>query len=556
MRYTLLLLLVLGGCKKSPVEPIDPQTGSETHWLQSCAADQPDCACVCGVCTAVCDDADACTRGKVSGRCVAAGSKAAEAMCGVAPTPRGLCAAGCAADVDCGDGLACAEGVCVEPAPPEPVEVGDVFEVPDTPRVDYLFVIDNSGSMCDEQRTLAQGFDAIAASLLDGNDFRVAVVSTDGSDDGGFLRRPAPPTPSINCADERGEPAAPDTADCLPLIESDELPAVLRPDAAPDEATLSRQFRCLATLGTEGDGFEAGLEAMRRALSCEGPNAERFGACCGPDGVYDATLCDDPAFLRPDADLAVVFLTDEDDCSQPISRSENDNCEWDRAELPPVDAYAAFLDTLKPDPRRQIGVTAIVGPELRTASGAVVRFDRGMPEPGCDARDDDFDLDRCCADGRCVGRVAAACESDLGNAFTGHRYLDLASRYQGCGPAGGCSICAGDLAAVVSDAVEGYSFVRDDRCLEDRPLCAVTEGEAVRPCETPEEAADPTNLVARVEVWCEGPRCEAPFPRRALAPEAWSLAEDPTCDSGVRLDTEQDWPRGTRLHVRYRTTLR
>ncbi len=54
-------------------------------------------------------------------------------------------------------------------------------------------------------------------------------------------------------------------------------------------------FACIAQLGTGGCGFEAQLESARRAL--------------------DPALNVNPGFIRPGAYLAVIFITDEDDCS-------------------------------------------------------------------------------------------------------------------------------------------------------------------------------------------------------------------------------------------------
>jgi hypothetical protein len=54
-------------------------------------------------------------------------------------------------------------------------------------------------------------------------------------------------------------------------------------------------FQCIALLGTTGCGYEHQLESARRAL--------------------DPNLPVNPGFLREDAFLAVVFITDEDDCS-------------------------------------------------------------------------------------------------------------------------------------------------------------------------------------------------------------------------------------------------
>jgi len=59
--------------------------------------------------------------------------------------------------------------------------------------------------------------------------------------------------------------------------------------------TLDTAFSCIAQLGASGCGFEAPLEAMKKAL--------------------DGSRLENTGFLRDGAFLAVVILTDEDDCS-------------------------------------------------------------------------------------------------------------------------------------------------------------------------------------------------------------------------------------------------
>ena len=65
--------------------------------------------------------------------------------------------------------------------------------------------------------------------------------------------------------------------------------------------SLTDVFACIAALGESGCGFEQPLAAISRALGADGrpPPAENQG------------------FLRPDAYLLVVLLSNEDDCSVP-----------------------------------------------------------------------------------------------------------------------------------------------------------------------------------------------------------------------------------------------
>lgn len=70
---------------------------------------------------------------------------------------------------------------------------------------------------------------------------------------------------------------------------------------APDPAGISAALRCIGLLGSSGCGFEHQLASIDRAL--------------GADGQAPT----DPTFLRPDSYLAIVILTNEDDCSAPTS---------------------------------------------------------------------------------------------------------------------------------------------------------------------------------------------------------------------------------------------
>ena len=59
---------------------------------------------------------------------------------------------------------------------------------------------------------------------------------------------------------------------------------------ALDVQRLKRDFGCNATVGTQGDGFEMGLESAKEALSPALLNGFNAG------------------FLRPEAFLAIIFL--------------------------------------------------------------------------------------------------------------------------------------------------------------------------------------------------------------------------------------------------------
>jgi hypothetical protein len=163
--------------------------------------------------------------------------------------------------------------------------------------VDILFVVDDSGSMAEEQATLLAGLSAFVAELAakaggELPSLHVGVVSTNlGA--GGF--------PITNCAGD-GDGAVLQNA---PRVPGCSAPAGQFIVDAPDGAggrivnyasgTLDQAIACIARLGTDGCGFEQPLEAMRRAL--------------------DGSVAANAGFLREGALLVVILLGDEDDCS-------------------------------------------------------------------------------------------------------------------------------------------------------------------------------------------------------------------------------------------------
>ncbi len=90
---------------------------------------------------------------------------------------------------------------------------------------------------------------------------------------------------------------------------------------------LRHRFRCMALLGTDGDTYEKGLEAAERALT---PPLAAEG---GPND----------GFLRPGAFLVVVFLSDENDCSD-----RGDECRTE-ADCPDPENSRCREDPVEPD---------------------------------------------------------------------------------------------------------------------------------------------------------------------------------------------------------------
>ncbi len=199
------------------------------------------------------------------------------------------------------------------------VHVDEWYQEP-TDQVDILWVIDDSNSMRAEQETLVAGFASFALELENtGADFHIGVITTtflyDDPERGKLL----------------GEP---------PVISKEH----------PNYIQL---FAERAVVGVDGDGKEKGLEAAAWALSpiMTTGNGHNVG------------------FLRPEAHLLVVFVSDEDDCSDEggLEGAENTACysEWDK--LVPVGDFVTEIEAIKENeenPYAAAQLAAIVGPEV------------------------------------------------------------------------------------------------------------------------------------------------------------------------------------------------
>jgi hypothetical protein len=158
--------------------------------------------------------------------------------------------------------------------------------------VDVLFVIDNSNSMETKQKRLAQDFPRLIQKLEQAKlDYRVGVISTDlGA--GGFSLASCE-TPGGDGGKLHSKPGQLAPAGC-PTPKDAWIESKSGVTNVPGN-DVAAAFSCIARLGVGGCGFEQPLESMRRAL--------------------DPALNLNPGFIRPNAALVVVIITDEDDCS-------------------------------------------------------------------------------------------------------------------------------------------------------------------------------------------------------------------------------------------------
>lgn len=129
--FVAVLGLAIGSCGSSS----GPEAGSQTNWLVTCTVSD-DCdalECLCGACSARCDDDDAC--GDLAGAsCIPASDEGAVALCEGTVPSSGICLPRC--DVSCPQGTSCASGVCVPtvPAAAPPASTGTRITVDDSVR--------------------------------------------------------------------------------------------------------------------------------------------------------------------------------------------------------------------------------------------------------------------------------------------------------------------------------------------------------------------------------------------------------------------------------------
>lgn len=170
----------------------------------------------------------------------------------------------------------------------------DRFTQLETPEVDILFVIDNSCSMSDEQASLTANFASfIQFADAQGLAYQISVVSTDMS--GGF----GGPQCTGNATPQR--PMGMSQAACGYFADGNGTNTQQNPDwriITPNEQPSPEvAFTAVATQGTRGSGTEKGLESAYQALSSPLITGWNSG------------------FLRPDAYLALIFISDEEDQS-------------------------------------------------------------------------------------------------------------------------------------------------------------------------------------------------------------------------------------------------
>jgi hypothetical protein len=434
--------------------------------------------------------------------------------------------------------------------------------------VDLLVVVDNSASMSEEQQVLATAFFPLINALVDPlpgwpfpavDDMRVAMVSSDmGLSWGGNPYEPGDGWPgdtpygcssigdngefetyvsgkAINlmhatipcdesasqcptgwsCEEIGGEndvgtcwaPGGDGTSQTCPDMSASwlETPLGLPEDPVPN-AELAFQVSCLSVLGTSGCGFEQQLQAAAVALHEESQTE----------------------FVRDGALLAVIQVSDEEDCSiesnglfsvPEIQNLADGKVNVACAKHPqylyePGDFYDAILQAKNGVPGSAV-FAAIVGVPIDDACQG-----GGHEIPDCL---DHPDMDLTEVQENDATFIEPACLRYAGDQLVtkgrpGRRFVELAQSF---GPGGYVfSICnedwlpaAEDVAELIATRLEGSCFPEQlpwdaDQQVSSCHLFVQYSGAIACPVPT-DPAADP--ILEGTELWCPLPRIPAPL---------------------------------------------
>lgn len=240
-------------------------------------------------------------------------------------------------------GAACNDDTILTALPEPEIQVDELKQKP-AALVDILWVVDNSESMVQEQQLLAANFDRFINGLtvcqgtgVEGDvcdfatktcrvsggpcnppDYHIGVIATDvRSDlDSGKLRRIGLCVPSMGATPSGGktrycqgsnadcthDAANPNSDAANTMCDMGQSIAFVTPSTVNAQGAFSRDVQ----VGVGGSGRETGIEAAAIAVGRQTNRAT---------GQWLAPPNENAGFLRPDASLFLIFVSDEDDSS-------------------------------------------------------------------------------------------------------------------------------------------------------------------------------------------------------------------------------------------------
>jgi len=222
--------------------------------------------------------------------------------------------------------------------------------------MDILFVIDDSGTMWEEQENLISNF-PLFIDVLDGYnaDYRIGITTTSVNR---TFKAQVPGLGLIDMDTEGPDGVLVGQGDC-------DLPA---PWMSSVGQGIEEEFSCAARVGTGGATTEMPFAAIELALGIHsqdgGPN----------EGFYRAGT---------DSLLVIVLITDEDDCSISsggqliVSSNGGADCSTDTSTgLYTIQRTKNFLDDITNGPKRYLLISMAGKSECTTSFGAAIEAKR------------------------------------------------------------------------------------------------------------------------------------------------------------------------------------
>lgn len=326
----------------------------------------------------------------------------------------------------------------------------DTFTQLSVRKVDILWVVDSSGSMGPKQQRLAanfQGFINQLVSAMPPIDFHIAVTTTD-TDDPATRGRLRPWTLAA---------LRDDFISCAP-----DMQGTVTCNTGGSTLTAEMAFNQMAQVGTSGSPQERGLFAAYLALT-------------NPINISTEAVV---RFVRPEAALYVVFVSDEDDASctpltrQPVCtadpgcRCANDQILTAAGNWGSSDYFVRFFETYKGYGNGDaVAVAAITA--INPDGGVPSQFGDPSPHVGCCRNQRDPDAG-CPTSGTNDGGLEIA--------YFGGRYVQVAAQTGGVS----VDICQDDFSGALASLGFSASGLRREfrltRGPDLRPLNGVARG--------------------------------------------------------------------------------
>lgn len=245
-------------------------------------------------------------------------------------------------DRDLGDEAAGRAPGGMKPSGPGPSLPPD-YMPPSCKKVDILFVIDDSGSMADNQLSLIRSFpgfvDGMRRKLAGAQDYHIGVVTSDD-----YYANQSGCGKIGSLITKTGGPKS-SKMDCGPF-----------PGPTPrryltnEDTDLKQRFACIAQVGSGGADDERMARGLLNAIS---PTTHQKGGC-------------NEGFLRPDSLLVIVLISDEDDVPD---QCEGTVCATNGSGGTPDDWFAEFK-RYRPN-TDSVVVMSLIGRRANNPCGAV-----------------------------------------------------------------------------------------------------------------------------------------------------------------------------------------